>query len=51
VFAVVLVFEFTPNPGRACPLPPAAVCVGRDAVLVEIVTSQSQPGDERGPFA
>jgi len=39
------------NPGGACLLPPAAVCVGRNPVLIEVVTAQSQPSDERGSLA
>jgi hypothetical protein len=50
VFATAFVLQRTPNPGRACPLPPAAVGVGRNPVLIEVVTAQSQPGD-RGSLA
>jgi len=51
VLALAFVFQRALNPCCACPLPPAAVGVGWNPVLIEVVTAQSQPSDKRGSLA
>lgn len=51
VFATAFVFQRALNPCCACPLPPAAIGVGGNPLLIEVVTAQSQPSNKRGSLA